>query len=620
VMAKRIFGAGIKAGSLILLIFQLSACATTSDVAPLEATRQVLESDMRRENPNEFIQQVYDSRTWVHHKNLGEVTAELGVSVETPVQDANIKLIGPSMDDALRSLALKIWMIENARHTVDAVYYIFSSDMAGLAVLGALCNAVQRGVDVRVLVDSIGSLSLGNAHLAALQTCSEDAGQLAGVDGAPTALKARVQVAVFNALSRPVSRINRRSHDKMLVTDGAFPDKALVLTGGRNISTAYYGINSDGTRDPDAYHDLEILLRPSPPYLHPTVGNVSETYFSLLFLNKGNKQVLPRYPVSPVEDIDLTRNRFERKRAEAQRQLEKLKGFPLMEPYFDDLQGFANSGFQKSDVLLAHELANLTDRKVVTEAVKNRERNPNSIMKMIYDTEEINDDVTVRIVSPYLFMSQYYDKEGNIVEDSVTNVRSWLSKNPAGRLEIITNSVLTSDNILAQSVIDMEVGPRLLLTPELEKAWLSGLKNGELNPEVVNSNEWKELVNHPQIFIYQTGKLDAENLGKGAAHYGKLHAKFLIGDEIGFVGTSNFDYRSILYNNEMGFFFRNEQTRKDLIEIFEYLRRNSYRWGSPEWLELRKAVMDSKGMKAWGTRKQRMIYKFIKNTGLIWLI
>jgi hypothetical protein len=44
----------------------------------------------------------------------------------------------------------------------------------------------------------------------------------------------------------------------------------------------------------------------------------------------------------------------------------------------------------------------------------------------------------------------------------------WLNAHPDNRIEIITNSVLTSDNFMAQSDIDMEMGPRLLLTPELQ--------------------------------------------------------------------------------------------------------------------------------------------------------
>jgi phosphatidylserine/phosphatidylglycerophosphate/cardiolipin synthase-like enzyme len=292
-----------------------------------------------------------------------------------------------------------------------------------------------------------------------------------------------------------------------------------------------------------------------------------------------------------------------------------------MEDYFSGIPEYINDSFRNSEVLLAHELANLTDRSVVRNAVENRDRNPNSIMKLIYDVESPTaDDAVIRIVSPYLFLSKYNDKDGNVLEDSVADIHQWLSENPDHRFEIITNSVMTSDNILAQSVIDMEVGPRLLLTPELEQAWLSGLKKGEFNPEVTESEEWRRLVNHPQIFVYQTGKLDASMFGNGDKHYGKLHAKFLIGDEIGFVGTSNFDYRSILYNNEMGFFYRNEQAHENLNDIFESLKDTSYRWGSPEWLQMRKAVMDKGGMKAWGTRKQRFLYKMLKKTGFIWLI
>ena len=71
----------------------------------------------------------------------------------------------------------------------------------------------------------------------------------------------------------------------------------------------------------------------------------------------------------------------------------------------------------------------------------------------------------------------------------------------------------------------------------------------------MESEEWKKLINHPQIFIYETGKLDSILLG-GDTYYGKLHAKFIIGEHIGFIGTSNFDYRSNLYNNELGFLYR----------------------------------------------------------------
>ena len=93
------------------------------------------------------------------------------------------------------------------------------------------------------------------------------------------------------------------------------------------------------------------------------------------------------------------------------------------------------------------------------------------------------------------------------------------------------------------------------VSPELRKVWLSSLKNGELDPKLVESEEWKRQVNHPQIFIYETGRLDSVKLPGGTDHYGKLHPIFNTGNEYGFVGTSNFDYRSRLFNNVMGFFY-----------------------------------------------------------------
>ena len=121
------------------------------------------------------------------------------------------------------------------------------------------------------------------------------------------------------------------------------------------------------------------------------------------------------------------------------------------------------------------------------------------------------------------------------------------------------------------------------------------------------------------MVIYETGGLDSSRLGEGQAHYGKLHAKFFLDDEIGFVGTTNFDYRSRLYNSEMGYFFKSEPLAEDLNEAFDYLVGMSYRWGSPEWLELRRKILDMKGMKGWSTKRQRGLYKTLKATGLHWL-
>jgi hypothetical protein len=246
--------------------------------------------------------------------------------------------------------------------------------------------------------------------------------------------------------------------------------------------------------------------------------------------------------------------------------------------------------------------------------------NPNSIQTIGLEVSGVQGPPSrLSVISPYFFVARYYDEDGNEIFDGVKEVYKWLDENPDTTIELITNSVLTSDNFLAQAVIDMDTAPRLLLSPELLQQWLSSVDKGELNPDLVESDAWKKMVHNPRIKIYQTGKIDSVLLG-GDKHYGKLHAKCYIADGYGFIGTTNFDYRSRLFNNEFGFFFKDEELYTDLNQVFDELKSKSYLWGTAEWLEMRKKVMEQKGIKASTTRHQRGIYKFLRNTGLKWFI
>ena len=210
---------------------------------------------------DETINQIYKIRTWVPPSKVTTDPIILGEEAQIPVNSARVKIIGPSHAEAITSLAAKVWLIENAEHTIDMTYYIYKNDLVGYALLGALCNAVKRGVDVRIMVDSIGSINPGHAALRSVETCAEEGGFIRNENGQITTKKARVQVVIFNAITK--LQFNRRSHDKLLVIDGNHIDKAVVMTGGRNISLDYYGINQDGSEDLDTFRDLEILIRPS---------------------------------------------------------------------------------------------------------------------------------------------------------------------------------------------------------------------------------------------------------------------------------------------------------------------------------------------------------------------
>lgn len=607
---------------LAVLALLLFACAGPPTYQCPAGTQNLPDCPPANAVNDENINKLFVSRTWLPPRKLTIDPIKMGKEAQIPVNRARTKVLGPTQDDALNSLAAKLWLIENAEHTVDVMYYIFKRDTVGYAVLGALCNAVQRGVDVRIMVDSLGSMHPSHSELSALETCAEDAGFMRNENGQLTTKKARVQVVIFNALSN--FHFNRRSHDKLLVVDGHHPKKAAVMTGGRNISLDYYGINADGSPDPTAFRDLEILIRASPAAKKEeiTVGSATEIYYTLLFLHKGNKRLRP---IEQDDDSGIGQydDLYSKELEKSQQSLAFLKSQPEIKKRMQAMPNYMIKGFRDSKVRLSHQLSNLTSTEVTTNVRENLVRNPNSIL---YITHKLLDEAkrtgessgTLRIVSPYLFVGKYYDADGNVTYDGAKETLEYLRDNPDVRIEIITNSVMTSDNFFTQAIIDMDMAPRLLLTPDMRKVWRSKMEKGEFNPEVVESAEWKKLINHPQIFIYQTGKLDSVYLG-GKTHYGKLHAKYIMGEKLGFIGTSNFDYRSNLYNNEMGFFFQDPQLIKDLNEVFEWLKATSYRWGSSEWLKMRKELMTSDSKKASPARKQRGLYKTMKGLGIIYL-
>ena len=559
------------------------------------------------------IDKIYTSRTWISPKELDEDPIAFGMNVDIPIQGARGKILGPSDEGAIDSLAAKLWMLENAKHTIDFAYYIFTPDIVGYAMFGAICDAVKRGVDVRFMVDSLGSLKVGRTTLAALKTCEDQAGFMRTESGELSTRRARVQVMVFNAISKISTSPNRRSHDKLLIIDADYHDRALMMTGGRNISLDYYGISADGEYDPYGYRDSEILFKPAETEHDITIGELSSGYFTLLFLYKGNKQI------KPVNSYQ-SRTMYMQERAKAKQSLATIKQFALLKPHLEHMDEFMLDGFHPSRVLLAHNLGNVTNKKVTRDAVDNLAKNPNSILYILGQIADSNDGTeTSRMVSPYLFLARYKDKQGNIIVDEAASLRAWLDEHPQAQIEIVTNSVLTSDNFSSQSIIDMDTAPRLLLDQETRDAWRALKADEELGGELTSSAAWLEQVNHPRLRIYETGRLDSSKLGDGDTSYGKLHAKFWLENEIGFVGTTNFDYRSRLYNSEMGYFFKSDLLAAELNEAFDLLVEMSYLWGSPEWLELRRKTLDIKGMKGFSTKHQRKVYKTLKATGLHWL-
>lgn len=115
------------------------------------------------------------------------------------------------LDDGRTQLAWTLAAIRAARTRVDFEIYIFTDDEAGRAVREALADAARRGVHVRVLYDSIGSASAGDAFFEPIRIAG---GQTAEFNPmAPWRLRA-------SRLGKTQAwQPNTRDHRKLLVAD-----------------------------------------------------------------------------------------------------------------------------------------------------------------------------------------------------------------------------------------------------------------------------------------------------------------------------------------------------------------------------------------------------------------
>jgi cardiolipin synthase len=105
--------------------------------------------------------------------------------------------------------------IETAQKTVQFEVYIYADGKLGRQFREALVAAAQRGVQVQVLVDAVGSWMLPGSFFQPL-------------------IKAGGEVRRFNPLH--YSRFGVRDHRKLLICDGA-----TVFIGGFNLSDEYDG-------------------------------------------------------------------------------------------------------------------------------------------------------------------------------------------------------------------------------------------------------------------------------------------------------------------------------------------------------------------------------------------
>jgi cardiolipin synthase len=196
---------------------RLRAQVTLMGQRDLQALRQVGASSLQAQ--------------WGRMLQLMRLGHATGDGVVTTATQVDLLVGGAATFDAIFEA------IRAARHHVHLEYYIYEPDFIGTALQQLLIARARDGLEVRLLVDALGSKRLGARFFEPLR-------------------EAGVQVGLFHSVRlgrrlRPVT--NFRTHRKIVVCDGE-----VGFIGGVNVTD-----EEDLRTRADAYHDVHLRLRGS---------------------------------------------------------------------------------------------------------------------------------------------------------------------------------------------------------------------------------------------------------------------------------------------------------------------------------------------------------------------
>jgi putative cardiolipin synthase len=206
-------------------------------------------------------------------------------------------------DEALK---WRLALIDNATSAIDAQYFLWSNDEAGLLLLDRLLKAADRGVRVRVLVDDF-YFTRKDRNIAAISMHPNFDVSIFN----PGRVRKRGFRANLEFLFN-LKELNRRMHNKLLVVDNQ-----IAIVGGRNISNAYFGLSKKYN-----YRDLDVLV------VGPVIEQIShafDEYWNSDFAYPG----IAMSRKAKLEDLDVMRENLSEHLTERQDMLESYPIDPL---------------------------------------------------------------------------------------------------------------------------------------------------------------------------------------------------------------------------------------------------------------------------------------------------
>ena len=138
------------------------------------------------------------------------------------------------LNNAIETFPALFDAIEKAKHHIHLEYYIIDNDKTGNQLKTLLIKKSRQGIQVRVIIDDVGSWGLPERYISQLR-------------------KNGVEIYSFMEVRFPrlTSRVNFRNHRKILIVDGK-----VGFTGGINIADRYL----EGVKKVGPWHDLHLKM------------------------------------------------------------------------------------------------------------------------------------------------------------------------------------------------------------------------------------------------------------------------------------------------------------------------------------------------------------------------
>ena len=385
--------------------------------------------------------------------------------------------------DGIQALAARFRLAQQAEKTLDAQYYLITDDMVGLVFIGALLEAADRGVRVRLLLDDI-------------QTKGYDAG-IAALDSHPN-----FEVRIFNPWSArsarglnagSFSRLNRRMHNKSFTVDNQ-----ITIIGGRNIADEYFAANKKVN-----FGDVDVLgIGP----VVQDVSNMFDTYWNSRYAAPA--ETFAKMPDDPAAALAELREKINDV-------LTKAKDTQYGAAVQEDIEGFSKtdaSALTWATYELAYDSPDKASKKTAQDAAK-------ITTKLAAVVEQAQDELIV--ISPY-FVPQ---KSGELYFQGLID--------RGIKVTVVTNSLAANNHGIVHSGYMSSRKALLKMGVDL-------------------------------LEIKVTAEVTGVDRGGSGAALATLHTKaFIVDRQYLFVGSFNWDPRSVDINTELGVIIESA----DLAEI-----------------------------------------------------